>query len=581
MECHKQSGAQARSMEVCALNADLSIETRPCRADPQSASIHLVIAGYYGFGNLGDEAVLTSMLSDLESAVPGARVTVVSNDPAETSERYGVGAVRWQNLQEVMKALESADLLLLGGGGLFNCYLEYDSQLLLTQDHSLFSVFTFGLPMLAHLMGKPCMIYAVGASRFTSEEAAQDARMAVDVATVCTVRDGASREILRSFGADAGRIAVTADPAFRLTNASADRVTEILRAEGIAPRGPLIVASIRNWPFHGDQERTEEAVRHALARMIDTYDATVLFVPFDTNTALGELSDDRTAIGRLTSKLDRPHHVRTLKARYTPSEISGIIGHSTLLLGMRLHSLILAVRNAVPCVGLVYDPKVRSIMEMAGAAHFLLDLPAITGERAFELLASVYRNRKSVAASLRAPAKALSQRALRNAHLAAACLAGGKPKQAVLSNETLQDLHRHVCRLAFHQTRRVLAFQLQERACSDLIRTLLDEGQYSEGLRVLDAVLEGTPAHPEWNYLKAFSLQSIQGDPKAALRHYENALDHGFSRFWVFYNRGSLLLSLGHVEQAIADLEMAVQIDSEHVGAGRVLELAKARLACR
>ena len=57
----------------------------------------IVISGYYGFGNLGDEAVLCSMLQALRSEIPHLEITVLSNDPEITFREYGVLAVnRWE-----------------------------------------------------------------------------------------------------------------------------------------------------------------------------------------------------------------------------------------------------------------------------------------------------------------------------------------------------------------------------------------------------------------------------------------------------------------------------------------------------
>lgn len=46
-----------------------------------------------------------------------------------------------------------------------------------------------------------------------------------------------------------------------------------------------------------------------------------------------------------------------------PNEMLAIIANLDLLIGMRLHSLIFAAQNAVPMLGLSYDPKVAAFMK--------------------------------------------------------------------------------------------------------------------------------------------------------------------------------------------------------------------------
>ncbi|MGB9905625.1 MAG: hypothetical protein ACPLQO_13305, partial [Desulfotomaculales bacterium] len=87
----------------------------------------VVISGYYGFSNLGDEAVLLAMLNALQKhwretngGGEGGKleIVVLSNDSARTKEAYGVEAVnRWQ-LGEIFRVVRGADLLISGGGSL-------------------------------------------------------------------------------------------------------------------------------------------------------------------------------------------------------------------------------------------------------------------------------------------------------------------------------------------------------------------------------------------------------------------------------------------------------------------------------
>lgn len=127
----------------------------------------------------------------------------------------------WTDWRRAVQSVQHCDLLIVGGGGLFNSYLNYGPEDLLVQSTS-FGSFIFGLPVLAHMLGKPVYICAIGAGQFNSAEALRHARMAVKLATVCTVRDLASKRLLDPATPADGRIRVTADAAFRLENADVE-----------------------------------------------------------------------------------------------------------------------------------------------------------------------------------------------------------------------------------------------------------------------------------------------------------------------------------------------------------------------
>ena len=62
----------------------------------------ILIAGYYGFGNLGDEAIQAALAQALPQRIPGCRITVVSGDPERAQAQHpSVSAVGWRDLSSV------------------------------------------------------------------------------------------------------------------------------------------------------------------------------------------------------------------------------------------------------------------------------------------------------------------------------------------------------------------------------------------------------------------------------------------------------------------------------------------------
>src|SRR5262245_27031749 len=91
-----------------------------------------LLAGYYGFGNTGAEAMLAALLTGLDRREPSARFVVLSGDPEDTRRRHGVTAITWRDLEALAAEVQQADLVILGGGGLFQDYWGFDPQALLT-----------------------------------------------------------------------------------------------------------------------------------------------------------------------------------------------------------------------------------------------------------------------------------------------------------------------------------------------------------------------------------------------------------------------------------------------------------------
>ena len=79
---------------------------------------------------------------------------------------------------------------------------------------------------------------------------------------------------------------------------------------------------------------------------------------------------DRATTNQVRELMKEPSYL--LDTACTPRELMAVLGRAKLCVAMRLHTLIFAARMAVPCIGLVYDPKVESYLQeldMPSAGH--------------------------------------------------------------------------------------------------------------------------------------------------------------------------------------------------------------------
>jgi polysaccharide pyruvyl transferase WcaK-like protein len=155
----------------------------------------IVIAGYYGFGNTGDELILEAMICDLRGVMSEANITVLSGKPRQTASRYQVNSISWMDIRRIAQSISSADLVILGSGGIFHDYWGFDDSNILTSAHIGISFYT-SLSLLAFIHHKPLMLDAVGVGPLVSEKGKAHVKAIAEQAALITVRDRQSRDVL-------------------------------------------------------------------------------------------------------------------------------------------------------------------------------------------------------------------------------------------------------------------------------------------------------------------------------------------------------------------------------------------------
>jgi Flp pilus assembly protein TadD len=109
-------------------------------------------------------------------------------------------------------------------------------------------------------------------------------------------------------------------------------------------------------------------------------------------------------------------------------------------------------------------------------------------------------------------------------------------------------------------------------------KALLDSNRVLEATRLLRAIVALHPVHAEAYYLLGFALTVLNDNADEAEQAYGRAMELGFNEFWIRYNRGSLYLNMSQHQAALADLELASQLDPSHSGVLELLTAARERL---
>ena len=380
-------------------------------------SQRILITGYIGFGNAGDEAIAQVVIGHLRERVPDAEITVVSGDPPQSAATFDVRAIGWRDPLALADAVRTTDLVILGGGGLFQDYWGFDPAAILTREHWGLSFYVTPA-LLAAVYGKPLMLYAIGAGPLLSDHGRKYTKVAGDIAARITVRDRITQELFESLGIPPEKILVTADPAFDLAPAPESEFASLPEVAEWKSGSPAIAVCLRTWNFGADSTFCDREIAAALDDVLASEGGRVLFVPFG--------GGDDVYVARRVHKLMRlQENAVVMERSYSPAMLAGIVGSADLVLGMRLHSVIFSIAAQVPFVALEYDPKLGGLAALTGLQEFTLPFGGIEWDVLSERMRQALREKDRFQALAGPLSSDLRERARQNAAIAVELLERG------------------------------------------------------------------------------------------------------------------------------------------------------------
>jgi polysaccharide pyruvyl transferase CsaB len=330
---------------------------------------NVLICGNYGIGNLGDEAILDGLIRLVSSTWPAAKITVMSSIPAATKKAHKVNAVSlfpsgirsvfkfWFSLNSVktMSALRKSDLVLLGGGGLFN-------------DEKWQAIFVWFIQFCwfwAYRKRLVCVAQSVGPLRkWWSRNLV---RLVFNYSKLITVRDNSSAKLLQ--GLSIKDVHVLADPAF-----------------AIGYESPLsrnkqnqVVISIRPWQSHNSLALYKEMAQF-IDNVFEKKNLRSIFLPFQT-----EIENDQKCFDKISELLVNKEALEYVQPDDYTHALE-IISRSKAVVGMRLHSIIFATLTATPFLALSYSNKVTAYADMIDMGEFVLTSKSFKHSEAVKIL---------------------------------------------------------------------------------------------------------------------------------------------------------------------------------------------------
>ncbi len=322
---------------------------------------HLLIAGHFGCGNLGDDAILLGFVQGIGA---GYDLTVMSGAPEETYRNYGLRSIPRKDMSSFNDEVENCDALVFAGGSIFQ-----DA----TSGRSV--AYYANLVKRAKKANKKVFMIGQGVGPLDGYFPKRVTAAAFNAADVVVCRDPSSPSLLKSIGVTKN-VRSSADLAFLLPDPKptddANFAVGNMKTVGIAPR-----------PFGKDPKKTIQ-MWGELARMM-----------FQANIMPVLIEMDAKHDGPLIQEIGKSQggKVPDIRKLVTPMQVQGRMARMDSVIAMRLHAGILATTVGVPAMMVSYDPKVTAFAKMLDIGS-AVSADGLSAQKLFENFMTFQKSRE-------------------------------------------------------------------------------------------------------------------------------------------------------------------------------------------
>ncbi|MCU0315625.1 MAG: polysaccharide pyruvyl transferase CsaB [Fimbriimonadaceae bacterium] len=344
----------------------------------------LVLAGYFGAGNLGDDAILMGFANAIETRGHGFQV--IAKSPELLMRNLGIRGLLRSDLGEIREALQSSDALVFPGGSIFQDVTSVKSV-----------AYYANLVAMAKKANKKVILLGQGVGPLNRWLGKRFAVRAFNSADAIAVRDPGSAQTLKSLGVRVNP-RLTGDLAYLLP-----KPPPATNTAGFGVAGMKTIA-VNARPFGNDKGRGVVTLFSGLVRKL--YAANYVPVMLEMDAA-----EDRPIIEAISK--ENGGKVPEIKGLTSPRQLQERIARVEAVIAMRLHAGILATTVGIPPYMVSYDPKVAAFSNALGFSA-PPSIQGLTVERVFDGFQSFIKEKERTAASLERKVSELAQSALLN-----------------------------------------------------------------------------------------------------------------------------------------------------------------------
>jgi polysaccharide pyruvyl transferase CsaB len=298
----------------------------------------ILISGYYGFGNFGDDAILHVLISDIKSSTENPQITVISNNPEETRLSYGVESIYKFDFKNIISCMKSSDLFISGGGSLLQDVTSFKSLL-----------YYLGLIFLAQISGIKACIYAQGIGPVKSKIGRLLTSILLKNLSFIAVRDTDSQNFLSRLGV---KSVLTADPVWRLECVDSKYNPDLKEEK------TKVGIQLRKW--HSLDDEKLKNLAEVINSSFDSKQCQLVLISLQDAQDL----DITKNFEKLMKEVNSSFEIVTLSG-LSICEVSNLINQLNFFIAMRFHANLISIRFNIPTCAISYDPKVESLSKDA------------------------------------------------------------------------------------------------------------------------------------------------------------------------------------------------------------------------
>ncbi len=322
----------------------------------------LLLAGYIGCGNLGDDAIALGFVQGLGNS--GYDVTVMSGRPEETNRLYGFSVIDRRDFKQYEEAVKSCDAVVFPGGSIFQDATSVRSVAYYSK-----------IITLAKTAKKKVLLLGQGVGPLTTFLGKRMAQGAFNDADVISVRDPDSLQALKDLGVKTS-VRMTADMAFLLPPVQASDDVQGFTV------GNMKTVGISARPM--DKKTDVAALFGDFCRLLYQNGSMPVLIEMDKE-------EDGPLIAEIAKR--QGGKIPDIRKLTTPMQLQQRLLRMDSIVAMRLHAGILASTVGIPPLMVSYDPKVTSFSKMMDLGT-PLSIQGLTAQRLMDSFTAFQKDRE-------------------------------------------------------------------------------------------------------------------------------------------------------------------------------------------
>ena len=327
---------------------------------------HVVMCGYYGTGNFGDEAILSYLTGVVERHCGLAVVSAVAAYAPSTWRRHGVESFEAREHGRIQRALERASAMVVTAGLLFDQGMRWTcgAGAVASSAQATDLPGLLQLTALARACGAKVLFYGTGDGPLALEASRRCMEAAGHLGAEFYPRNEKSARMLLDCGVGEAQVRQAGDTLFGLDRPGPEAARAWASQSGIDLEGArVVVVALREWPCM--PEGWEATLARALDRLADA-GCTVAFVDFSP--------EDAVVHEAVRERMTRQDACAMLGPADDEAAVLSLLGSAWAGLAMRLHCALVLGAFGVPSVGIGYLPKVEALYAQLALEDLLMPL---------------------------------------------------------------------------------------------------------------------------------------------------------------------------------------------------------------